>query len=81
MTLKDLPIWFEAFSDDFESMEKEAREIASWGSNVYNKILVTYIGGESALGLVKKLAAAGLKLNVSAMLSVEQVKAAGFRIV
>ena len=50
------PISFEVFSDDFEEMERQAREIATWGSKVYVKIPVTKTRGESAVPLVRCLA-------------------------
>jgi len=72
--IPDLPISFEVFSDDFSGMEREARKIASWGENVYIKIPVTDTKGESTAPLVKKLSHDGLKLNVTAILTVDQVK-------
>ena len=72
--IPDLPISFEVFSDDFSGMEKEARKIAGWGDNVYIKIPVTNTKGESTASLVKNLSHDGLKLNVTAILTVEQVK-------
>ncbi|MGA2733322.1 MAG: transaldolase [Syntrophobacteraceae bacterium] len=72
--IRDLPISFEVFSDDFESMEREAREIASWGENVYVKIPITNTKGASSIPLVRKLSADGLQLNVTAILTVDQVR-------
>ena len=72
--IPDLPISFEVFSDDFSGMEREARKIACWGENVYIKIPVTDTKGESTAPLVKKLSHDGLKLNVTAILTVDQVK-------
>jgi len=72
--ITDLPVSFEVFSDDFESMEKEARQIAGWGKNVYVKIPITNTGGESSASLIRKLSSEGLSLNITAMLTVEQVK-------
>jgi transaldolase len=71
--IKDLPVSFECFSDDFDMMEKEAREIHSWGSNVYVKIPITNTQGESSVPLIKKLSAAGFKINVTAMMTLTQV--------
>ncbi|MCI9124776.1 MAG: transaldolase [Eubacterium sp.] len=71
--IQDLPLSFEVFSDDFESMEKEARIISSWGKNVYVKIPVTNTKGDSSLDLVRKLSADGMKLNVTALLTLKQV--------
>lgn len=68
------PISFEVFSDDFADMERQASIIAAWGVNVYVKIPITNTKGESALALVKCLASAGVKLNVTAILTLEQVK-------
>jgi transaldolase len=72
--IPDLPISFEVFSDDLPGMEREARKIGSWGNNVYIKIPVTNTKGESTAPLVKKLSHDGLKLNVTAILTVDQVK-------
>ena len=72
--IPDLPISFEVFSDDLPGMEREARKIGSWGNNVYIKIPVTNTKGESTTSLVKKLSRDGLKLNVTAILTIDQVK-------
>lgn len=72
--ITDLPISFEVFSDEFETMEQEARKIASWGPNVNIKIPITNTKGESSVPLIKKLSADGLSLNVTAILTLEQVK-------
>ena len=72
--IKDLPISFEVFTDDFEGMEKEAREINSWGDNVYVKIPVTNTKGESSAPLITKLSKDGIKLNVTAIMTTEQVR-------
>jgi transaldolase len=72
--IKDLPISFEAFADDFETMEAEARRIALWGKNINIKIPITNTKGESSIPLIKKLSSDGLNLNVTAMLTIEQVK-------
>lgn len=68
------PISFEVFADDFKSMEAQARKIASWGSNVYVKIPVTNTKKQSAAPLIKKLSAEGIALNVTAILTLEQVE-------
>jgi transaldolase len=73
----DLPISFEVFSDDFDEMEQQAREIASWGGNVFVKIPVTNTKGESAAPLVSRLAAAGVQLNVTAIMTEAQVEEIG----
>src|ERR1700684_4364 len=71
--ITDLPISFEVFTDDFATMELEAREIASWGSNVYVKIPVTNTKGETSYDLIKKLSSEGIKLNVTAIMTYQQV--------
>ncbi|MBO4902925.1 MAG: transaldolase [Lachnospiraceae bacterium] len=72
--IPDLPLSFEVFADDFATMEMEAKEIASLGDNVYVKIPITNTADESSIPLIKKLSAAGLKLNVTAILTLEQVE-------
>jgi len=72
--IPDRPISFEVFSDDFTEMERQAREIASWGSNVNVKIPVTNTQGEPSYGLIRVLAQAGIKLNVTALFTLEQVR-------
>lgn len=72
--ITEFPISFEVFADDFPTMEKQAREIATWGKNVYVKIPVTNTKRESAAPLIAKLAKEGVKLNVTAILTLEQVK-------
>jgi transaldolase len=72
--IPDRPISFEVFSDEFPEMERQAREIASWGANVYVKIPVTNTRGQSAGALVKRLSHEGVKLNVTALLPLEQVR-------
>jgi transaldolase len=72
--ITNLPLSFEVFSDDFETMEKEARKIGSWANNIYVKIPVTNTKGESSEKLIKKLSAEGFKLNITAILTVNQVE-------
>ena len=72
--IKDKPISFEVFSDDFSEMEKQALEIASWADNVYVKIPVTNTKSESSKDLIEKLSKAGVKLNITAMMTASQVK-------
>ncbi len=72
--IPDRPISFEVFSDEFEEMERQAREIASWGANVYVKIPVTNTRREPAYDLVRRLAHAGVKVNVTALFSLAQVR-------
>ncbi len=69
----DRPISFEVFSDEFDDMARQAKKIASWADNVYVKIPVTNTRGESANSLVKELSHDGVKVNVTAMFTVEQV--------
>jgi transaldolase len=69
-----LPVSFEVFADDFPTMLDQAREIASWGSNVYVKIPVTNTKGDFAGPLISQLAQAGVKLNVTALMTNDQVK-------
>jgi len=71
--IRDKPISFEVFSDDFREMERQARIITAWAPNVYVKIPITNTKKESAFDLVKKLAGEGVKLNVTAILTVAQV--------
>src|SRR6185369_8123760 len=72
--IPDRPISFEVFSDEFAEMERQARDIATWGPNVYVKVPVTNTRGASACDLVKRLSTAGVKLNVTALLSLAQVR-------
>ena len=72
-TIDDKPVSFEVFADEFEEMERQAREIATWGSNVYVKIPVTNTKKLSSASLIKKLSAEGVQLNITAILSLEQV--------
>jgi len=72
--IKDMPISFEVFADDFPTMEKQAHEIVTWGDNVYVKIPVTNTKRESACGLIRDLAKDGVKLNVTAILTLDQVR-------
>jgi transaldolase len=70
----DRPISFEVLSDDFETMRRQALEIAGWGENVYVKIPVTNTKRESACDLVRDLSRAGVKVNVTALLTLDQVR-------
>ena len=62
------------FADEFDEMERQARLIASWGENVYVKIPVTNTRREPALDLICRLSHAGIKLNVTALLTLDQVR-------
>ncbi len=73
--IQDKPISFEVFSDEFPEMERQAREIASWGDNVYVKIPITNTRSQSSIPLIEKLSRDGVKINVTAILTAEQVKA------
>ncbi len=72
--IPDRPISFEVFSDDFDEMERQAMEIADWGEHVYVKIPVTNTRQEIATDLISKLSHAGVKLNVTALMTLEQVR-------
>ena len=72
-SIPDRPISFEVFADEFPEMERQARRIATWGSNVYVKIPVTNTRRESAAPLIRRLSQDGIKLNVTAILTLEQV--------
>jgi len=72
--IKEKPISFEVFSDDFDEMEKQALDIASWGENVYVKLPITNTKGEPIYNLISKLANKKVKLNVTAIMTLEQVK-------
>jgi transaldolase len=72
--ISDRPISLEVFADDFPEMERQARKISSWGKNVYVKVPVTNTKGEPALPLIRRLSTAGIKLNVTAMTTLNQVK-------
>lgn len=68
------PLSFEVFSDEFDDMRRQAHIINSWGPNVYVKIPITNTKGESASDLIGDLLAEGLKLNITAILTMEQVE-------
>ena len=72
--IKDKPLSFEVFSDDFEEMERQAIEIASWGDNVYVKIPITNTKQETCYALVKKLGQQKIKMNVTAIMTMTQVR-------
>lgn len=67
------PISFEVFSDDFAEMEDQALEIASWGANVNVKVPITNSHGESARTLISRLSTKGVFLNVTALMTIDQV--------
>lgn len=69
----DRPISFEVFSDEFDEMERQAHKIAAWGKNVYVKIPVTNTRRESSVDLVRRLADKGVQINVTALMTNDQV--------
>jgi len=73
--IPDRPVSFEVFADEFDEMERQAIEIASWGRNVNVKIPVTNTQGRSAAPLVGRLARRGVRVNVTAVFTLEQVRA------
>jgi transaldolase len=72
--ISDRSISFEVFADEFDEMERQAHIIKSWGENVYVKIPVTNTRREPALDLICRLSHAGVKLNVTAILTLAQVR-------
>jgi len=72
--IRDRPISFEVFSDEFAEMERQAMTIAGWGDNVYVKIPVTNTHAEFSGDLIRRLCRAGVKLNITALLTLEQVR-------
>ena len=68
------PVSFEVFADEFNEMEAQALEIASWGDNVYVKIPITNTMGDSSVSLVGRLSAQKVQVNVTAMMSLDQVR-------
>jgi transaldolase len=68
------PVCFEVLADDFEQMERQALEIASWAENVYVKIPVTNTRGATSAALVRRLADRGVKLNVTALMTLAQLR-------
>jgi transaldolase len=72
--IPDRPISFEVFSDEFDDMERQAREIATWGSHVYVKVPVTNTRREPAYDLIRRLSHAGVKVNVTALMTLDQVR-------
>ena len=72
--IPDRPISLEVFADEFPEMRRQAREIAGWGEHVYVKIPITNTRGESSIPLVRDLTGAGVKVNVTALLALDQVR-------
>jgi transaldolase len=75
-SVTDKPISFEVFADEFSEMERQGHKIAGWGDNVYVKIPVTNTRRESSLDLVRRLSHSGVKVNVTAVLTLDQVRTA-----
>ena len=71
--IADRPISFEVFADDFGEMERQAQKIASWGGNVFVKVPVTDTKGNPSYDTIRRLTHAGVKLNVTAMMTLDQV--------
>ena len=72
--ITDKPVSLEVFADEFDEMERQALKIASWGPNVNVKIPITNTKGEKAAPLIKKLSAQGVVVNVTAMMTLDQVR-------
>ena len=72
--IKQKTISFEVFSDDFDEMEKQAEKISTWGDNVYAKIPITNTKKESACELIKVLNEKNIKVNVTAIMTLQQVE-------
>jgi transaldolase len=73
--IPDRPISFEVFSDDLAEMERQAHVIARWAENVVVKIPITNTRGEATTSVVRRLTQAGVKINVTALMTLEQVRA------
>ncbi len=74
--IPDRPISFEVFSDEFDDMERQARQIAAWGEHVYVKIPITNTEGRPSRALIHRLSHGGVKVNVTAVLSLSQIREA-----
>ena len=73
-SIPDRPISFEVFADEFEEMERQALKIKTWGENVYVKIPVSNTRKEMSYNLIQRLSEAGVRLNITAMLTLDQVQ-------
>jgi len=73
-TIKEKPISFEVFSDEFPEMRKQALKISRWQENVYVKIPITNTRAQSSLPLIRDLSREGVRLNITAILTTEQVR-------
>src|SRR2546428_8440734 len=69
-----MPISFEVFADEFDEMERQAKKITTWGDGVFVKIPITNTRRESSIDLIRRLSAAGVKLNITAILTLDQVR-------
>jgi transaldolase len=76
--IPDRPISFEVFGDEFDEMERQALEISSWGDNINIKIPITNTKKEPSYDLLRRLSRAGVKLNVTALMTLDQVREASF---
>lgn len=76
-TVKDKPISFEVTADEFPEMERQALRIAGWGKNVYVKIPVTNTRAETSAPLIARLSKKGVQLNVTALMTLDQVREVG----
>jgi transaldolase len=75
--IKEKPISFEVFSDEFPEMKRQALKIRDWQQNVYVKIPITNSRGETSIPLIRELAQARVQLNVTAILTLKQVREVG----
>jgi transaldolase len=73
----DRPISFEVIADELDEIERQARLIASWGENVYVKVPITTTRGDTTAEVVRNLAGSGIKVNVTALMTLDQVEDAG----
>src|SRR5437870_9892658 len=71
--IPDRPISFEVFSDELDEMEEQALELSSWGDNVYVKVPIMNTHGDGTCELMRRLAADGVKINATALMSLSQV--------
>lgn len=74
LVVKDKPVSFEVFSDDLKEMEEQAKEIASWGRNLYVKIPITNSKGEKTNSIISNLSNSGVSCNITAVFTLSQVK-------
>jgi transaldolase len=72
--IPDRAISFEVFADDFDEMEHQALRLSSWGEQIYVKIPITNTRGEPSTPLLRSLTRRGVKVNVTAILTLEQVR-------